>query len=233
MYVSPSTETAMSYEALNALFHETQHKLVTTQNKLSNAQKTIQALQEVYEKSNALNEQLQAQIAELAAQPKPAPKSNPFAPTKVRSNPFQEEPEEAHGFTEYGEEAVDQAEPPFEPVEPVEPTESVEPAEATEPMEPVESEKTPAEPSSPRLVQPTMKLIAKSATRKRVHTSKQKRVSHSPPVIIDEWTIPDDMERHFQQMYLSNRTGKSGISNEWIYEELENEGLDEATTRDM
>lgn len=227
----------MSYEALNALFRETQHKLVITQNELSTAHKTIEALQEVYEKSKALNEQLQAQIAELAAQPKPAPKSNPFAPTKVRSNPFQEEPEENpeedHGFTEYGEEAVDQAEPPVEHVERVEPMEQVQPVETAEQTEPAESERTPAEPSSPRLVQPKMKLIAKTATRKRVHTSKQKRVSHTPPVIIDEWTIPDDMERHFQQMYLSNRTGKSGISNEWIYEELENEGLDEATTRDM
>ena len=85
-------ESTLSNSSILALLQETQSKLASTQQELERALSELTALQ--FEK-NALEEknaQLQQALDEVAS--KKHAKTNPFAPTKVHSNPFANDEEE-------------------------------------------------------------------------------------------------------------------------------------------
>ena len=85
-------ESTLSNSSILALLQETQSKLASTQQELERALSELTALQ--FEK-NALEEknaQLQQTLDEVAS--KKHAKTNPFAPTKVHSNPFANDEEE-------------------------------------------------------------------------------------------------------------------------------------------
>lgn len=197
---------------MRVLLCETQNKLNSTQNELNQALSQLKDLQYQVETLTAVNAQLHQDIDTMnqpAVSKKPQ-KSNPFAAPVVRSNPFSEVPEE--GVEESLEQTVENPENP---------------AERTL-EEPAVKEDTTGEVRP--LVQP--KMITRPSTRKRVRSSKTKQIAHAPSVI-DEWTIPEDTEQYYKQAYMARSSGKNGVKNESIEEELDNVGLDEATIRDM
>lgn len=203
-------EDSLSYDAMKVLLYETQNKLISTQNELNQALSQLKDLQTQVETLTAINAQLHEDISTMDQQPKATKKpqkSNPFDTPVVRSNPFSEVTEE--GVEESIEQTVEN------------------PADATleepEVKEDISSEARP-------LVQP--KMITRTSTRKRVRSSKTKQIVRVPSVI-DEWTIPEDTEQYYQQSFMARSSGKNGVKNESIEEELDNVGLDEATIRDM
>lgn len=194
---------------MKVLLYETQNKLISTQNELNQALSQVKDLQTQVETLTAINAQLHEDISNMDQQKttKKPQKSNPFDVPVVRSNPFSEVTEE--GVEESVEQTVEN------------PTDAT--LEEPEVKEEISSEARP-------LVQP--KMITRTSTRKRVRSSKTKQIVRVPS-IIDEWTIPEDTEQYYQQAFMARSSGKNGVKNESIEEELDNVGLDEATIRDM
>lgn len=231
MVTEESTESKeLPSESLKVMLHASQMKLVSTQNELNNALTELASLRLEVEGLTKQVELLQQEIEEknkLLTQRK-VTKSNPFAevPSNVKSNPFAEVDPSAEEEFYQNEADVDHQydHQEYEDQDDFQNRDNFDNLENHQKSIPITSETS----KPPQLVQP--KLVARASVRR--HVSKPKRNSHSP-VLVDEWNIPEETEQYYQQMFMAHRSGKGGVTNEWIYEELENEGMDEATTRDM
>ena len=118
-------------------------------------------------------------------------------------------------------------------VVPAEPTEEQveEPTEVL-PVEITEADKNEEENevSSPtKLVQP--KLVERMSSRKHTRSSKPKKVLR--PIPKDEWSIAEDIEQSYQEVFLSRYSNKRRISNDALTNELEDKGLDDASIHNM
>ena len=116
---------------------------------------------------------------------------------------------------------------------PAEPTEEqVEESTEVLPVEITEADKNEEENevSSPtKLVQP--KLVERMSSRKHTRSSKPKKVLR--PIPKDEWSIAEDIEQSYQEVFLSRYSNKRRISNDALTNELEDKGLDDASIHNM
>lgn len=254
-------ESTLSNSSILALLQETQSKLVSTQQELERALSELTALQ--FEK-NALEEknaQLQQALDEIAS--KKHAKTNPFAPTKVHSNPFandEEEGDEGTASMTMREEEIplEQSNDQSNTIEQVVDSSEVVPVESVEEQAIEQEEEHTEEPEGEKTIEssdalpveitevdkneeenevssPTKLVQPKLVERmsSRKHTHSSKPKKVLRPIPKDEWSIAEDIEQSYQEAFLSRYSKKRLISNDALTNELEDKGLDDASIHNM